>query len=131
MTRQIGLPVEVDFDAVERKKTLGSAIELCAELAGFELDKTLSSALEVDKAQFSRWHSGAEGIVWPKFAKLMDICGNDAPVLWMLSQRGYDLRSVHKRESETEQALRLEREANAELRRDNQVLINALHGRAS
>lgn len=131
MTKQFGLPCEVDFDAIKRKKTLGAAIEACAEFAGYELDKTLSSELGVDKAQFSRWHSGSEGIVWPKFTTLMDACGNDAPVLWMMHQRGWELESFRKTESETEQALRLEREKNAKLQEANRVLVDALNGRAS
>ena len=73
--------------------------------------------LGVDKAQFSRWQSGTEGVVWPKLEKLMDACGNDAPLLWMLHQRGYDLYSLRRRESETEQQNRLLREEVAALRR--------------
>lgn len=114
---QMSLPVEVRPEEVMRKQTLGSAIELCAELGGHALDKTLQQELEVDKAQFSRWQSGTEGIVWPKFVRLMDLCGNDAPLLWMLHQRGYDLHSLRRRETETEKLLRMAREENAALRR--------------
>nr|WP_315471736.1 hypothetical protein [uncultured Rhodoferax sp.] len=114
---QVALPVEVRPEEVARKSTLGHALELCAELAGFSLDKELQHKIGVDKAQFSRWLSGTEGIVWPKFTKLMDECGNDAPLFWMLYQRGYDLHSIRKRESETEKQLRLAREENAALRR--------------
>ena len=114
---QVAIPVQIRPEEVERKQTLGQALELCAELAGFSLDKELQSILSVDKAQFSRWISGTEGISWPKFVKLMDACGNDAPLLWMLTQRGYDLHSVRKRESETERVNRLLREENAALRR--------------
>ena len=103
---QLGIPSEIRPEEVARKSTLGHAIELCAEVAGFELDKELQLKLGVDKAQFSRWLSGTEGIVWPKFAALMDVCGNDAPLLWMLHQRGYDLTSLRKRETETERKLR-------------------------
>jgi plasmid maintenance system antidote protein VapI len=99
---QISLPVVIHPDEVMRKKSLGASIELCAEAAGYELDKSLQSELGVDKAQFSRWLSGQEGIVWPKLEKLMDTCGNDAPVLWMAYQRGYDLHAMRKRESELE-----------------------------
>ena len=77
----------------------------------------MQTALGVDKAQFSRWHSGTEGIVWAKFAHLMDVCGNEAPLLWMLAQRGYDLHSLRRLESETEKQNRLLREENAALRR--------------
>lgn len=114
---QIALPVEIRPEEVARKHSLGASIELCAELAGFSLDKELQQGLGVDKAQFSRWLGGTEGIVWGKFTRLMDICGNDAPLLWMAHQRGYDLGSLRKRESETEQQNRMLREENAALRR--------------
>lgn len=114
---QLSLPVEIRPEEVMRKQSLGGAIELCAELGGFALDKALQQELGVDKAQFSRWQSGTEGIQWPKFTQLMDRCGNDAPVLWMLHQRGYDLHTVRRRESETERENRLLREENAALRR--------------
>lgn len=117
MDTQIALPVEVRPEEVAREKTLGGAIELCAKLQGFSLDKELQQALGVDKAQFSRWHSGQEGVIWPKFVKLMDLCGNDAPLLWMAHQRGYDLHSLRKRETETERENRLLKEENAALRR--------------
>lgn len=114
---QLALPVDIRPEEVARKASLGNAIELCAELAGFSLDKELQQQVGADKAQFSRWLSGQEGIVWPKFVKLMDVCGNDAPLLWMLHQRGYDLHSVRKSETETEKQNRLLREENAALRR--------------
>lgn len=47
----------------------------------------------------------------------MDACGNDTPVLWMLHQRGYDLHSVRRRETELERRLRLAEEENAALKR--------------
>jgi len=114
---QIAISTEVRPEEVARKQSLGSAIELCAEIGGYALDKTLQTELGVDKAQFSRWQSGSEGVTWPKFEKLMDLCGNDAPVLWMLHQRGYDLNSIRKQESATERENRLLREEVQALRR--------------
>jgi plasmid maintenance system antidote protein VapI len=114
---QIAISTEVRPEEVARKQSLGSAIELCAEIGGYALDKTLQTELGVDKAQFSRWQSGSEGVTWPKFEKLMDLCGNDAPVLWMLHQRGYDLNSTRKQESATERENRLLREEVQALRR--------------
>lgn len=107
---QIALPVEVRPEEIARKQSLGSAIELCAELGGYSLDKTLQQELEVDKAQFSRWQSGTEGILWPKLTRLMDACGNDVPILWMNHQRGWDLYAMRRRETETEMKLRLAEE---------------------
>ena len=114
---QVSIPVDIRPEEVAREKTLGEALHLCAKLAGFGLDKELQQQLGADKSQFSRWMGGTEGIVWPKFTKLMDVCGNDAPLLWMLHQRGYDLHSVRKLESEVEKDNRQLREENAALRR--------------
>lgn len=127
---QIALQIEVRPEDVARKKTLGAAIELCAELAGFELDKTLQTALGVDKAQFSRWHSGQEGIVWPKFTRLMDICGNDAPLLWMNHQRGWDLSAMRKRQTETERELEAERQARIAAEEKLKFLTQVMQGRS-
>lgn len=114
---QVALPVEIRASEVSRKHSLGAALELCAELAGFSLDKELQQRLGVDKAQFSRWHSGTEGIVWSKLERLMDECGNDVPLLWMLQQRGYDIESLRKTESETQRQLREAHETIKALRR--------------
>lgn len=128
---QIALPTPVNPEEVARKKSLGAAIELCAEVAGFAMDKELQQELEVDKAQFSRWLSGTEGIVWPKLERLMDRCGNDAPLFWMLHQRGYDLYGIRKRETETERRLRQAEEALQAAQAANKVLVDALHGRTA
>ena len=117
MSNQISLPTVVTPAEVAREKSLGGAIELCAKAGGYSLDKTLQAELKVDKAQFSRWTNGTEGIIWPKFELLMDTCGNDAPLLWMLHRRGYDLGSLRRLETETEKENRMPREENLALRR--------------
>lgn len=122
MTQKSLLMVPVPPLEVARKPSLGKAIEYCAELAGLSYDKELEHAMSkancpIDKTQLSRWQSGQEGVKWEKLDALMDVCGNDAPVLWMLKERGYDLHSVRKLETETEKENRLLREENAALRR--------------
>ncbi len=109
---QLALPVEVDFSSLKRKKSLGAAIVECIDLSGLE-----HKQLPFDKGQLSRWESEGEGIKWCKLTQLMDACGNDAPLLWMLSDRGYDLSSLRKVESVTETENRLLREEVAALRR--------------
>lgn len=113
---QVAIPVEVSTSEIAREKSLGGAITLCAKAAGYE-GKEVQQDLKLDKAQWSRWESGQEGICWPKLVQVMDHCGNDAPVLWMYHARGYDLRSVRRVESEVERENRLLREENAALRR--------------
>lgn len=120
---QMALPVALEPREVMRKSSLGGAIELCLEVAGLE-PKQLQADLKLDKAQFSRWVSGQEGVVWPKLAALMDRCGNDAPLLWMNHDRGWDLHAMRRVESETERQNRLLREENAALRR---VLLAGVH----
>lgn len=117
MSNQLSIPVPVRPEEIARERSLGGAIELCAKAANLPLDKQLQQALDVDKGQFSRWLSGQEGIKWDKFTALMDFCGNDAPLLWMLHARGYDLHSIRRTETETERENRRLREENAALRR--------------
>lgn len=122
---QLGFPSTVTSVEVAREKTLGGAIALCAKAAGYE-PKEVMDALKVDgkpldKAQWSRWESGQEGIVWTKFSALMDFCGNDAPLFWMLHARGYDLGSLRKRESETERENRELREQLAKERAEREI----------
>lgn len=113
---QLAIPVDVSVAEVARKATFGGAIDLCLEVAGLE-PKAVQADLKLDKAQFSRWASGQEGVTWPKLQALMDFCGNDVPVLWMLHKRGFDLHSVRRVETELQRENRLLREENAAFRR--------------
>lgn len=117
---QLGFPSEVTAQEVARERTLGGAIGLCAKAAGLE-PKQVQDDLKTDKAQFSRWTDDKEGIMWAKLSALMDLCGNDAPLLWMLHARGYDLNSLRKVETETERRLRLAEERIRELEREREV----------
>lgn len=118
---QLNLPTDASVTEIERKATLGAAIVLTCDLAGLT-PKQVCDKLRTDKAQFSRWESGTEGIVWPKLDALMDACGNDVPVLWQASRRGYDLGAMRKRETALEAECRLLREERDALKR---VLLEA------
>lgn len=127
---QLAFPSEVTAQEVAREQSLGGAINLCAKAAGLA-PKEVQDGLKADRAQFSRWTDDKEGILWPKLAALMDLCGNDAPLLWMLHARGYDLSSLRRRESELEQRLRLAEERAQRAEEKNRVLVEALHGRVA
>jgi hypothetical protein len=116
---------------VAKEITFAGAIELCARTAGYSLDKQEASAIGIDKARWSRIKSGTEGIKWDQLRTFMGHCGNDAPLLWMLHQCGYDLNSIRKRETETEKLLRIAEERLAEAERKNRYLVEALHGKAT
>lgn len=132
---QLGIPSEVTPQEVAREKTFGGAIALCAKAAGLEPKQVTdvvrtSEGKPVDKAAWSRWVNDNEGIEWPKLVQIMDRCGNDAPLLWMLHARGYDVHSIRRRESETERELRLTKERLTAVEAANLVLVNAMNGRA-
>lgn len=117
---QLGIPVEVTPQEVAREVSLGGAISLCAKAAGLA-PKEVQEALRADKAQFSRWTDDKEGITWSKLSALMDVCGNDAPLFWMLDARGYDLHSLRRKETEIEKELREAKEALARERAERAV----------
>lgn len=132
---QLGFPSEVTPQEIAREKTFGGAIALCAKAAGLE-PKQVADAVRtskgepVDKAAWSRWVNDGEGIEWLKLVQIMDKCGNDAPLLWMLHARGYDINSLRRLESETQRELRLTKERLAAVEAANAVLVNAMNGRA-
>lgn len=121
MPDQCGIPVIVTPAEIAREVTLGGAIELCLKAAGYQMDKQAAGDLGADKAQFSRWQSGTEGILWPKLARLMAQCGNDAPVRWMVHQQGYELASLHKRETDLERENRELRQKLEQIERERAV----------
>ena len=125
---QLGFPSDVTVQELKRERTLGGAISLCAKAAGL-VPKQVQDELGADKAQFSRWVDDREGILWSKLRALMDLCGNDAPLLWMLNDRGYDLASLRRQETELERENRLLREQVEQLTRDKRVLAEAFSGR--
>ncbi len=123
---QLGIPSDVTVQEVARERTFGGAIALCAKAAGLEAKQVTdavrtSEGKAVDKAAWSRWVNDNEGVEWPKLVQIMDKCGNDAPLFWMLHTRGYDLSSLRKRESETERELRIAREDLAREREERAV----------
>jgi hypothetical protein len=120
---QLGFPSEVTPQEVAREQSLGGAINLCAKAAGLT-PKEVQDGLKADRAQFSRWTDDKEGILWSKLSALMDLCGNDAPLFWMLQARGYDLSSLRRMESELERQLREAKERIAQLERERAVERN-------
>jgi hypothetical protein len=119
--QQVSIPLVVSPSEVMRKQSLGAALDLCVELAGYEA-KQVQRDLKLDKAQFSRWQSGQEGIIWPRLKLVMNHCGNDAPLLWMNHDRGFDLSAMRKVETT------LERE-NRELREQRDALLTLLQSK--
>jgi hypothetical protein len=120
--------VEVPLAAIIARKSLLGAINLCIDMSGEE-DKELYISLDIDPGHWSNLRKGKGHFPPDKIDALMDLCGNEVPMLWQVHKRGYDTHSLRKRESETEQALRQEREKRIEAEKALAAVVSAMAGR--
>lgn len=111
-----------------RQRSLAGALAVGATAAGLDLEKEVHIPLGIDAGHWTRMRSGAAGIQWEKLEAICDLYGNDAPILWMLHRRGWDLHSLRRQETDTERQLREARERISELEHDKRVLAEALRG---
>lgn len=103
---QVSIPFELNHSQIVIQEEFQDALQLCYRVAGYKVAKQITDAMGMNKSQTSCWFNGESAPKWPQLCRFMDICGNDAPLLWMLHQRGYDLNSLRKRESENEKRIR-------------------------
>ncbi len=99
----------VEIDAIARQSSMSKALVLCQTLSGLDDKQFIGSKGIVEgQAQWSRimGPAGQHNFPQDKLNLFMDIAGNEAPMLWLLHSRGYDLNSLRKRETETELKLR-------------------------
>lgn len=125
---------EVRPEDIARQPSLSGALALSAAAAGLDLEKEIHIPLGIDAGHWTRMRSGTAGIQWKQLSAICDLTGNDAPILWMLHQRGYDLYSLRRRESELERELRETRERLAEVEREREIEMRAVRqliGRAA
>jgi len=124
-------PQIVDLAVVMAQPTLLAAIKLCISLGGFQSDKQVYSALGIDAGHWSRILRGEAHFPVDKLNELMDLCGNEVPMLWILMARAYDPASLRKQESATERELRIAHNALEDERKKVRILTEALHGRVA
>lgn len=116
---------ELDVGMVTQQPTLTGAIMLCVHISGLD-DRDLAKALAIDPAQWSRIKSGQAHFPQERMNRLMDICGNEAPLIWLASRRGYDLQA---KLSLMEQKLATERHRADKLEEQNKLLRELVTGR--
>lgn len=119
--------MQVDAEVIDRQPSFTRSIALCQDLSGME-DKRFVGAKGIvsDKAQWSRIMSGQHNFLQEKLNLFMDICGNEAPLIWLARRRGYELKPL---ESEMERRLRIEREQNEALAKENALLRKLITGK--
>lgn len=119
----------IDERVIDAQPSMTAAIRLCQQMSGLE-DKEIVGRHGIvgDIAQWSRiTRSGQHYFPQDKLCSYMDVCGNEAPLIWLARSRGYELVPM---ETEMERRLRVEREKSEELERENLLLKKLLTGRA-
>jgi len=111
---------------IARQPSLSGALALSASAAGLDLEKEIHLPLGIDAGHWTRMRTGTAGIQWKQLAAICDLTGNDAPILWMLHQRGYDLHSLRKTETETERRLREAEERIVQLEHEREIERRAI-----
>ncbi len=119
----------VDARAVAAQGSMTDAIRLCQQLSGLS-DKELvgEDGIVKDLGQWSRIKGGQHFFPQDRLNDLMDVCGNEAPLIWLAQSRGYELVLL---ESEAERRFRAEREKAEALQRENALLKNLLVGKTA
>lgn len=82
-----GLPMS----QVTAQKTLISAVALCVQVSGLD-DKEIYLTLGIDAGHWSRIMKGDAHFPLNKLNDLMNLCGNEAPLLWLAHSRNYELK---------------------------------------
>lgn len=113
----------VDVDLIAKQTSMSKALNLCQTLSGFDDSKFYGDGgIVKDQAQWSRiMGPSAHNFPHDKLNLFLDIAGNEAPLLWWLHSRGYDLSSLRKRETETERRLREAEETISQLKQEREV----------
>ena len=83
--------MDVPIELVSRQETFIGAIALCTQLSGLD-DKEIYMTLEIDAGHWSRIVKGDAHFPVNNIDALMNICGNEAPLLWLANRRGYGLQ---------------------------------------
>lgn len=122
----------IDPALIYKQASFSRALNLCQTLSGKD-DAQFYGANGVvkDQAQWSRimGQAGSANFPQDKLNLFMDVAENEAPMLWLLHSRGYDITTLRHVETQTERRLRLAVEALEAERVKNRVLVDALHGR--
>jgi hypothetical protein len=122
----------IDPALIANQTSMTKALVLCQTLSGLpDAQFYGEGGIVKHQAQWSRIMSENSEHNFPhdKFNVYMDKAGNEAPMLWLLHSRGYDIGKLHLRETETERLLRLERQDNERLRAERRLLMEAIGGR--
>lgn len=118
---------------IAKQPSMSAALKLCQTLSGLD-DKAFTGPKGIvkDTAQWSRiMNSGQHNFPQDELNKFMDKAENEAPMLWLVHSRGYDIGSLRKLETETERALRISEERASRLEERLKYAESLLKGRGA
>lgn len=115
----------VSAEVVCMQQTLAHAIGLAITMSGLD-DKEVYGPLGIDASHWTKIKKGDAHFPVNKLNDLMDMCGNEAPLIWLANSRGYGL-VVLKSEAEKRADDLQKKLDEAEL--ENRVLMKALGAR--
>ena len=102
-------PQPVDESLVYRQSNLLGAVRLCVQVSGLD-EKQVYRELEIDAGHWARIMKGDGHFPISTLNRLMDLCGNEIPLMWLAHSRNYRLEPI---ETETQRQLRAERDKTA------------------
>lgn len=111
----------VDMETITALPSLGAACAKCAEWSGLS-DKAVCIETGMDPGQWSRIKAGQAHPSGEFLCALMDACGNEAPLIWLVAHRGYDPASLRRRETDLERENRVLREQLLEAEKRHEVI---------
>jgi len=115
-----GPSVEIDIDDAKRQPGWGPVLAYCATKSGKQ-DKAVAADIGMQEAVWSRCKSGQNAPSGEQLARLMESCGNLAPLYWLMLRLNLDPHSVRPLESALERENRQLRERMAALESEREV----------
>jgi len=109
-----------DVSIIEKQQTLHAAIKLCIQYAGFGYDKEIYKPLGIDAGNWTRIMNGDASFPENKLLRLMELCGNEIPLQWLASKRGYRLLPC---EDAKDKRIRDLEKANEDQRKEIETLV--------
>jgi hypothetical protein len=119
----------LDVKTVAKQSSMTGALVLCQTLAGLE-DKEIcgKGGIINETATWSRIKGGSNNFPQDMLNKYMDVCENEAPLIWLADSRGYTLTP---KETEWQRQSRIEREGRMKAEEENRLLRSLLIGRVT
>lgn len=111
-------------------KSEAAAIASMIATSGLQ-EKAIAIEAGIDPSTLAKVKQGTARPSEEHLNAMMDACGSEAWLLYWIIRRGYDPRSLHKLESETERRARQAEEALAAEREKVRLLTDLLQGRSA